>query len=421
MDDSMFEENLADFHFGDQTDPLRAPREFGVWRAATKPFQELFQRQMLESCGPRTQVARAGRAERLINLASLDYLGLCRDATVIAAQQQALAEWGNGAAGVPLLSGTSAPHVQLEERLSQLHGTGGTLLNTSGFASAVGLASGLLHRGDVAICDQFAHISWMDGIRMTGAKLVTFEHNDPEDLDRVLTKHKGKRRLVIVDGLYSMDGDFADLPALLDACDAHEVGLIVDEAHSIFAAGAHGGGACERLGVQDRVRVTMGTFSKALSMVGGYLTADAELIDYLRYYSHPYVFSSALQPSVAVGAIAAMDVLARDPERRIRLEENAAYFRGQLNAIGLDTGNSESWVIPIMLGSHTRLLFESARSLWERGVYVAPIGFPAVQENALRLRTAVSANHTREDLDEALTLIEELVARPFKRLGAGKK
>lgn len=256
---------------------------------------------------------------------------------------------------------------------------------------------------------------WMDGVRQSGARLATFGHNDPDDLDRVLTRHRAQRRLVVVDGLYSMDGDVADLSRLLDVCDAHGVGLIVDEAHSIFALGEHGGGVVEAQGERERVRLHFGTFSKALSQIGGFAAADDDLVEYMRMYAHPFVFSAAPPPAQVAGIRAAMKVVRDEPERRVTLAENAAYFRAQLQGLGLNIGTGRTHVVPIIVGDDRALLFDAALSMLARGLYVVPIDYPAVPEDGLRFRTAVTATHSRADLDEALQIIEDCVARPLRR------
>ena len=410
----LFELSLGDFHFPETDDPLEPSPAFGAWRRASQEFQDLYERQLTTRVGPHgTLVGPQGPVE-VINMASLDYLGLCGDARIVESQRAALERWGNGAGGVPLLSGTTRLHKRLEERVAAHVSKSAALSFTSGFAAAIGLAVGVLRRGDVAICDERAHVSWMDAVRLSGARLATFAHDDPADLRRVLEQHVGKRRLVIVDGLYSMDGDIADLPALLDVTDEHGVGMVVDEAHSMFAAGSHGAGVVEHHRVTDRVRVVMGTYSKALGLVGGFLAGDTGLIDYIRYYAHPYVFSSALPPSVVAGALTGIELCAEAFERREQLWRNASHFRAGLRTMGLDTGASSSWVVPVIVGRDRRLLYEATGELMRCGVYVAPVDFPAVPENALRMRVAISAGHTRKDLDRALDAFEHCVARRLR-------
>ncbi len=406
--------NLADFYQGHDTDPLRAPEEFTAWRSASPREQALFRRAALGPTGARTRVHTEQGPRMVLNLASLDYLGLNQHPSVAAAIADAVRVWGSGACGVPMLTGTSALHERLESDVAQLCGRESGALFTSGFAGGTGIMSAVLRRGDVAIADEKAHMCWMDGTRQSGARLATFSHNDPDDLDRVLTRHREQRRLVVVDGLYSMDGDVADLPRLLDVCDGHGVGLIVDEAHSIFALGERGGGVVEAQGERDRVRLHFGTFSKALSQLGGFAAADADLVEYMRMYAHPFVFSAALPPAQVAGIRAAMNVLRDEPGRRVVLAENAAYFRAQLQAMGLNIGTGQTHVVPIIVGDDRELLFDAALQMLERGLYVVPIDYPAVPEDGLRFRTAVTAAHSRADLDEALEIIEHCVVRAIR-------
>jgi len=409
--------SLGDFYMGHDTDPLCAMPAFTQWRDAAPEYHALVERRLTSMVGARTQLSYGGKSNKVLNIASLDYLGLASHPEVIAAQQEALSTWGNGSAGVPLLSGMTTLHEELQDELNAMTGKQGTLLFTSGFAAAIGMCIALLHRGDVAILDEKAHMSWMDGVRLSGAKLVTFAHNDPASLDEALNRYSGTRRCVIIDGLYSMDGDFAPLKALIDVADAHGVGLVVDEAHSVFADGPGGAGTTERQGEQQRVRVFMGTFSKALSVVGGFISADKALIDYLRYYSHPYVFSGALPPSTVAGILTAVRIVRKDTARRERLKDNADYLRQSLQSMGLNTGRSESWIIPIIFGNRRDILFESVRQLMARGVYAAPVDYPAVPEDQVRIRVAVSAGHSRADLDEALGHINDLVVAPLRQAG----
>jgi glycine C-acetyltransferase len=406
--------NLADFYAGHDTDPLTAPPDFLEWVKGTAREQGLFRTPLAGSAGPRTQVEVDGKVKELVNLASLDYLGLNRDPRIATAIRDAVDEWGVGACGVPLLTGTTRLHRRLEAMVSEMLDRADSMLFPSGFSGGVGLMSALLRKGDVAVADEKAHMCWMDGIRASGATLATFAHGDVAALDAVLTRHAGRRRVVIVDGLYSMDGDTADLPALLDVCDAHGVGLIVDEAHSIFALGRRGGGVTEATGTQARVRLLFGTFSKGLSMLGGFASGDADLLSYTRLYAHPFGFSAALPPVYVAGMIAAVKIAVEEHERRERLAANASYFRGALKGLGLDTGVSTTHVVPIILKDRA-LLYEAGLRLRQLGLYLVPIDYPAVPEDAVRFRTSISAAHTRADLDTALNLIEDVLVRPFRR------
>ncbi len=408
---------LGDFIDGHADDPLRAPPEFLEWRSGTVREQSIFQRPLCGSAGPRTLVEIDGQPREVINFGSLDYLGLNRDPAVAQAIRDALGEWGVGACGVPLLTGTSRMHKGLEREVSAMLGREDTMLFPSGFSGGVGIASALLRRGDVAIADEKAHMCWLDGVRTSGAKLATFAHNDVAALDRLLTQHAGARRVVIVDGLYSMDGDVANLPALLDVADAHGVGLIVDEAHSIFALGAGGGGVTEMQGMEKRVRLLFGTFSKGISMLGGFVSGERTLMEYARLYAHPFGFSAAMPPAWVAGIRAAVAKSVAGKERRQRLAENAQYWRTSLQKLGLNIGRSTTHVVPIIVGSDRALLYSTTLQMLDRGLYVIPIDYPAVPEDAVRLRTSISAAHTRADMDAALGIIEDTLVKALRARG----
>lgn len=405
-----FDYTLADFHMGHDTDPLAPMPDFVEWRSAAPEMHGLMERTLTAAADARTVLDFEGADQPVINLASLDYLGICRLADAVRAQQEALESWGSGACGVPLLSGMTRLHRELQDEMSRLNGKGGTILFTSGYAGALGICSALLRRGDVAVLDEYAHMSWVDGAKMAGAAHVTFAHNDAEALASTLERHVGRRRAVVVDGLYSMDGDLADLPALLDVCDEHGVGMIVDEAHAMFALGERGGGATEHFGEQERVRLVFGTFSKALSVLGAFASGDAGLVDYVRYYGHPYAFSAALPPATVAGITAAVRNVVPDGARRRRLAENAEYLRARLREAGLDTGASESHIVPVIVGDDRRTLYEGARELMRRGIFVAPVDYPAVPMDRVRFRCAVSAGHTRDELDRAIEAIVDVLA-----------
>ena len=214
------------------------------------------------------------------------------------------------------------------------------------------------------------------------------------------------RRLVFVDGLYSMDGDMANLPELLDVAESHGVGLFVDEAHSILCCGPNGGGVVEHFGVRDRVGVQYGTFSKGFSSAGGFAAASPDIIEYLRYYANPYGFTCALPPSVVAGLCAALDVMKSEGWRRQVLWDNAAYFRTQLQAMGVNTGTSTSYVVPIVVGDRP-LLYQLGHALRERGLFVTPVDYPTVPLDQARFRASVTTLHAREDLDQALQIVKD--------------
>jgi glycine C-acetyltransferase len=414
-DSSQF--SLADFYFSDTDSPLVPPPEYVAWRRDTAWATALYEPVLCDPAGPVNHLQQADGPHRVINMTSYGYLGLVRHQAIIAAAKQALDEYGTGACGSPILSGKSLPYQALEARLAALSGREAVLVYNSGFGGALGSAAGLMRKGDVAIVDARAHISLTDGIKVGGARIVFFAHNSATSLDEVLHQTTGARRLIFVDGLYSMDGDMADLPALLDVAEAHGVGMFVDEAHSILCCGAHGGGVIEHFGVGDRVGVQYGTFSKGFSSAGGFVAASRDLIEYLRFYANPYGFTCALPPSVVAGLVAALDVMQAEPWRRAKLWENAAYFRGQLQAMGVNTGTSTSYVVPIVVGSERALLYELGLKLRERGLFVTPVDYPTVPLDQARFRASVTALHERADLDAALQIVEDTFVPAMRAKG----
>jgi glycine C-acetyltransferase len=399
--------SLGDFLVGDSKDPLKPPPAFTKWHEAIEWAFELYEPELLGPVAARTTLNYGGRSHPVINLSSYNYLGLANHPEVIAAAHEALATHGMGACGSPTLSGMSDLHRQLERRMAEFLGFEDAMLFNSGFGGALGTISGLLRKSDVAVMDNRSHLSLRDGAVLARTRSERFEHNDPESLDAALTRHKGKRQLVIVEGIYSMEGDFGELTALMDVADAHEARVFVDEAHSMLACGEHGRGAVEHFGVEKRVRILYGTFSKAFGALGGFVAGSKETLDYLRFYSHPYVYSCALPPVVVAAILKALELGTSRPELRKRLWENAAYFHKQLDALGIDTGNSTTYIMPIVIGGRRERLYRLGHELRQRGLWVAPVDYPAVPLDKICFRACVTANHTRADLDEALNILSD--------------
>src|SRR4051794_2354186 len=318
--------SLSNFLAHETSDPLEPPPGFTHWMRQATFAVELYEPELLASADARTTIDYNGRPRSVINLCSYNYLGLANHPEVIAAAHEALATHGLGACGSPMLSGMTDLHRQLEKRMAEFLGYEDAMLFNSGFGGALGTISGLLRKTDVAVMDNRSHLSLRDGAVLARTRTERFEHNDPESLDAALTRHKGKRQLVIVEGIYSMDGDFGQLDALMDVADAHEARVFVDEAHSMLACGPHGRGAVEHFGVEKRVRILYGTFSKAFGALGGFVAGSKETLDYLRFYSHPYVYSCALPPVVVAAILKALELGTTQPQLRQRLWENADYF-----------------------------------------------------------------------------------------------
>jgi glycine C-acetyltransferase len=305
-----------------------------------------------------------------------------------------------------MLSGMTDLHRELERRVAKFLGREDAMLFNSGFGGALGTISGLLRKTDVALLDNRSHLSLRDGAVLSRCRTEKFEHNDPASLDVALARHKGRRQLVIVEGIYSMDGDFGNLTELLAVAETHGASIFIDEAHSMLACGQHGRGAAEKFGVEDRVPLVYGTFSKAFGALGGFVAGSKETLQYLRFYAHPYVYSCALPPVVIAAILKALELGTSQPELRTQLWENADYFHAHLRGLGLDTGESTTYVMPIVIGDRERM-YRLGHELRRRGLWVAPVDYPAVPQHRICFRACVTAKHTRADLDEALNILED--------------
>ena len=398
--------SLGDFVVGDSDDPLIPPLAFTQWRQAGAWEATIYEPELLGAADARAIINYEGKPREVINLCSYNYLGLANRPEITAAARDALAKYGVGACGSPLLSGMTDLHRRLECRVAQFLGREDAMLFNSGFGGALGTISGLLRKTDVAVLDDRSHLSLRDGAVLSRSRVSRFEHNDPASLDAALRHRKGRRQLVIIEGIYSMDGDFASLDGLLDVADAHRASVFIDEAHSMLGCGAHGRGAAEHFGVEKRIPLVYGTFSKAFAAVGGFVAGTIETLDYLRYYAHSYAYSCALPPAIAAAVLAALDIAEREPHLRERLWSNASYLRDRLNGLGIDTGASSTYIMPLVVGDRARM-YQLGHELRRRGLFVAPVDYPAVPEDRICFRACVTANHTRADLDEALNILSD--------------
>jgi 7-keto-8-aminopelargonate synthetase-like enzyme len=406
-----FQYSLADFYAGDSQNPLIPPEDFIAWLEAAAPALSVYEPKVHGAAMPRVQMNVDGKLRSVINFASYNYLGLSKHPETIAAAQAALLEYGTGACGSPILSGLTDLHAKFEEELSGFLGAESTVIYTSGYVGVVATLTAVLRRGDVAIADSKVHMSAVDGVRLSGAKLATFEHNDPQSLAQCLDQHKDKRRLVFLEGLYPMDGDLPRLPELLDVADAHGVGVLLDEAHSILTCGPRGGGTAEHFGVGGRIGLKYTSLAKSFAALGGSVSGSRKTIDYVRRYGNGYVFSVALPAPVIASLRVALKVAETGADLREILWSNGQYLRTKLNEIGVDTGFSTSFIVPIMIGSNRELLYDLCHKMRRRGLFLPPIDYPGVQEHQVRFRATVTAMHTREDIDEALNIIEDTVVR----------
>jgi len=348
------------------------------------------------------------RDRQLVMLGSYSYLGLIGHPRIDAAARAAIDECGTGAGGVRLLTGNMDLHERLERRLARFAGREDAVLYSSGYVTNVAVLSALAGAGDLVLMDKLDHASIVDGCLLSGARWKTFRHDDMAHLERLLRAARNRYGaiLVVADGIFSMDGDVFDLPRAAALCAEHGARLVVDEAHSIGALGATGHGIEEHFGMPGAIDVKVGTLSKAIPSVGGYVAGDAGLVGYLRHFSRPFIFSAALPPPQAAAALEALDVIEAEPWRVRRAFANADRFRRGLQRMGWDTGLSTTCVIPVLVGDEGAA-GDLTRELFARGLFVCPIVHPAVPRGQARLRTTVMATHTDEDLDLALAAFEE--------------
>ena len=398
--------SLSNFLAGDSDDPLQAPPSFTTWMRLGAWAVELYEPELLSGADARTTINYSGKPRQVINLCSYNYLGLANHPDVLAAAHEALRTHGMGACGSPMLSGMTDLHRELERRVARFLNREDAMLFNSGFGGALGTISGLLRKSDVAILDNRSHLSLRDGAILSRCRTEKFEHNDPVSLDAALTRQKGRRQLVVVEGIYSMDGDFGNLREMIDVADSHGASVFIDEAHSMLGCGRYGRGAAEHFGVEDRCPLVYGTFSKAFGALGGFVAGSKETLQYLRFYAHPYVYSCALPAVVIAAILKALELGTSQPELRAKLWENADYFHAQLGKLGLDTGASTTYVMPIVI-SDRELMYRLGHELRRRGLWVAPVDYPAVPQNRICFRACVTAKHTRADLDEALNILQD--------------
>jgi 8-amino-7-oxononanoate synthase len=349
--------------------------------------------------------------KEVLNLCSNDYLGLATHPQVTEAAAQAIRKWGCGSGASRLICGTHSFHQILERRLAdEFKGAEAALLYNSGYSANLGIISALVGKGDCVFSDELNHASIIDGCRLSQAKVLVFPHNDVEALEgklhRASSMGHARRRLIVVDSVFSMDGDLAPLPELVNLAEKHDCLLMIDEAHATGVLGPKGRGVAAHFGVEERVPIMMGTLGKALGSFGGFAAGSQELIEYLINASRSFIFTTALPAAVVLSAQAALDVLAADPSLSVRLLENAGYLRDGLGKLGYDTLSSETPIIPLVIGDAARTL-EMSRLLLDEGALATAIRPPTVPEGTCRIRTTVMATHTRQDLDFALRAFEK--------------
>jgi glycine C-acetyltransferase len=413
--------SLADFQWNDSDDVLSPPKDFMEWKSDPRiqlAFN-LYEQQLEDAPGARTTMTSNvdGETREVINLTSYNYLGLSKHPEVLEAAREAAEKYGLSASGAAMLSGTFDLHKKFARQLADFKQKESCMLFSSGLGGNMGAIQGMLQKGDVLIMDDKCHKSIVDGATLSRAKLVSFEHNDAESLDEQLERHADKRKLVAVEGVYSMDGDLADLPAIVDVCKAHDTPIYLDEAHSTLMFGENGRGVGEHFGLEDEVGVSFGTLSKSFGGVGGFVCSNADIIEYMKSYASPFQFSCALPPPIVAGMMKSLEVATRDSTLRDKLWENVDYCREQLETLNLDMLGSSSQIIPIIIGDSAEDLYPMAMEAQKRGLFIQPVDFPAVEAHLRRFRLSLSADLSKEDIDEACNIIEDVIAKPLGTVG----
>jgi glycine C-acetyltransferase len=355
--------------------------------------------------------------KQVINLASNNYLGLANHPKLIEAALKATRELGVGSGAVRTIAGTMRIHMELEEKIARFKNVEACVVFQSGFAANAGTVSAILGKEDFILSDELNHASIIDGARLSRAKVKVFRHKDVTHCEQLLQEVAGEpgRKLVITDGVFSMDGDIGPVDKLAELAEQYGAIMMVDDAHASGVLGRNGRGSVDHFGMHGRVDVQVGTLSKAIGALGGYVCGSRDLIDYLYHRARPFLFSTSHPPSVAATCIAAFDILEQEPERIERLWDNTRYFQNELRGAGFNVGGvntpaTETPITPLIIGDG-RAAMDFSRALFEEGVMGTAIAFPTVPEGKARIRLILTSEHTREQLDQALETLERVARR----------
>jgi glycine C-acetyltransferase len=363
--------------------------------------------------GPRLEID----GESVLNFCSNNYLGLANHPRLVEAARQAAEKYGVGPAAVRTIAGTTDLHIELEKRLAKFKGAEDVITFQSGFTANLGAIAALVGKQDAIFSDRLNHASIIDGCRLSGATIVPYDHNSPESLQAAVDASAGtyRRALLVTDGVFSMDGVIAPLPALYEVAQKYDLLFMVDDAHGEGVLGRGGRGIVDHFGMHGKVDIEVGTMSKALGVMGGLVAGNKKIIEWLRQRARPFMFSSAVTAADAAACIAAVDVLEESTDLVDRLWDNARYFKAEMKSLGFDTGVSETPITPVMLGE-APLAQQFSRELFENGVFATAVGFPTVAKGKARIRVMISAAHDRDDLGQGL----EAFAKVGKKLGVIK-
>lgn len=401
---------LPSYHTSDRPGLLAKVEDFMRHRELMEDRGVYVWQQVLSSpSAERGQVEVDGELRRLLLFSANNYLGLTTHPRVVSAVVAAVGRYGTGAGASPMLSGTLMPQRALEARLAEVKGKEDAALFSSGYTANVGVLTALLRQTDTVLVDRIAHASLQDGARASGAQVRVFRHNDPADLDAKLRMARGDT-LVVVDSVYSMDGDIAPLPELLEVVRRHDAWLLIDEAHATGVLGRRGLGLCEHFGIHDERILVVGTLSKSLASGGGFFAGPRGVVEYVRHYGRSYMFSTAMPPANSAAALAALDVMLEEPWRVAQLQLNARALRDGLRARGLRVGPTETPIVPVIIGDQPKLV-HITRALLDMGVHANPVLYPAVAREDCRLRLSVMATHSSQDVQDVIDAVARAVAR----------
>lgn len=340
---------------------------------------------------------------KVLNFCSNNYLGLANDARMVKAAQEAIQRYGVGPGAVRSIAGTMDLHLELEKRVAAFKQSEAAITFQSGFCANLGTIQALVGKRDVIFSDELNHASIIDGCRLSGAEIIRYDHCSPSSLEQVIKEHEGtfEKAIIVSDGVFSMDGDIAPLDKLYEIAKAHDIILMVDDAHGEGVLGKGGRGIVDHFNLHGKVDIEVGTFSKAFGVVGGVVSGNSVIIEWLRQRGRPFLFSSAVTPPDAAACLAAIDILESSTELVDRLWDNGKYFKAALTEMGFDTGISQTPITPVMLGE-APLAQQFSRELFEQGIFASAIGFPTVPKGKARIRVMISAAHSRDDLDKGL-------------------
>lgn len=351
--------------------------------------------------------------KRVLNMCSNNYLGFANDPRLREAAKRAIDEYGVGPAAVRSIAGTMSLHLELERKIAEFKRTEAAISLQGGLISNLAAIPLLMGEGDLILTDELNHASIIDGCRLTKAKRAIYPHRDADGLAKALEENKAvKKKLIVTDGVFSMDGDLAPLPEIVELAEKYEAIVMVDDAHGEGVLGSHGRGIADHFGLHGRVDLEMGTMSKAFGVVGGYLAGKAKIVEYLRQRARPFLFSSATTPADVAACIAAISILQETDEPVRRLWENARYFKAEMKRLGFDTGLSETPITPVILGE-AQTAWDFSKRLFDEGIFAQAIAYPTVPKGKARIRVMISALHTKSDLDFAL----ERFSKVGKELG----